>query len=157
MTQAIRLHETGGPEVLRLEEVEVGDPGPGQARVRHSLIAVNFIDIYFRTGRYPLPLPDGASGLGPTRWAWSRRWGRASPTSARATASAISSGRKAPTRDVRVMPADVLIPLPDGVCDRTAADADDEGHDGAVPVPPGLSAEGRRDHPVSRGRRRRRA
>ena len=59
MPQAIRFHETGGPEVLRLENVEVADPGPGQARVRHSFIAVNFIDIYFRTGRYPLALPDG--------------------------------------------------------------------------------------------------
>ena len=59
MARAIRLHETGGPEVLRLETVEVGEPGPGQARVRHSHVAVNFIDIYFRTGRYPLPLPNG--------------------------------------------------------------------------------------------------
>ena len=59
MAKAIRFHETGGPEVLRLEQVEVGEPGPGQARVRHSLIAVNFIDVYVRTGRYPLPLPNG--------------------------------------------------------------------------------------------------
>ena len=55
MAQAIRFNETGGPEVLRLEEVSIGEPGPGQARVRHSYVAVNFIDIYFRTGRYPLP------------------------------------------------------------------------------------------------------
>ena len=59
MAQAIRLHETGGPEVLKLETVEVGEPGPGQARVRHALVAVNFIDVYFRTGRYPMPLPNG--------------------------------------------------------------------------------------------------
>ena len=59
MAQAIRFNETGGPEVLRLEQAEVGEPGPGQARVRHSFIAVNFIDIYFRTGQYPLPLPSG--------------------------------------------------------------------------------------------------
>ena len=52
MAKAIRFHETGGPEVLRLESVEVGEPGPGQARVRHSYIAVNFIDTYFRTGRF---------------------------------------------------------------------------------------------------------
>ena len=45
--------------MLELETVEVGEPGPGQARVRHSYVAVNFIDIYFRTGRYPLPLPNG--------------------------------------------------------------------------------------------------
>jgi NADPH2:quinone reductase len=61
MTQAIRFHETGGPEVLRLETVAVGDPGPGQVRVRHTAIAVNFIDVYFRLGRYPTPLPSGPS------------------------------------------------------------------------------------------------
>ena len=60
MAKAIRFHKTGGPEVLELETVEVGEPGPGQARVRHSYVAVNFIDIYFRTGRYPLPLPERA-------------------------------------------------------------------------------------------------
>ena len=59
MTKAIRFHETGGADVLKLEDVDVGEPGAGQARVRHSYIAVNFIDIYFRTGRYPLALPNG--------------------------------------------------------------------------------------------------
>ena len=59
MARAIRFHQTGGPEVLKLETVEVGEPGPGQARVRHSYVAVNFIDVYFRTGRYPLALPNG--------------------------------------------------------------------------------------------------
>ena len=51
MVKAIRFYETGTPDVLKFEDVEVGDPGPGQARVRHSYIALNFIDIYFRTGR----------------------------------------------------------------------------------------------------------
>lgn len=74
MSYAIRIHETGGPEVLTLEQVEVGAPGPGEARVRHTYVAVNFIDVYFRTGRYPMPLP-GASA--PTRWGWSRPWVRA--------------------------------------------------------------------------------
>src|SRR5262245_7440149 len=59
MARAIRLDRIGGPEVLRLEQVEVGDPGPGEARVRHSYVAVNFIDVYHRIGRYPLPLPSG--------------------------------------------------------------------------------------------------
>ena len=61
MARAIRFYETGGPEVLRLEMVAAGEPGPGEARVRHSYVAVNFIDVYFRTGRYPLPLPDGSA------------------------------------------------------------------------------------------------
>ena len=59
MARAIRFHQIGGPEVLKLETAQVGEPGPGQARVRHTYVAVNFIDIYFRTGRYPLPLPNG--------------------------------------------------------------------------------------------------
>ena len=66
MAKAVRFYETGGPEVLRLESVEVGEPGPGQARVRHTGIAVNFIDIYFRTGRYPAQLPSsmGSDAVG---------------------------------------------------------------------------------------------
>ena len=59
MAQAIRMHQTGGPEVLRLEDVTVGDPGPGQARVRHVAVGINFADTYFRTGMYPVPLPCG--------------------------------------------------------------------------------------------------
>ena len=66
MAKAIRFHATGGPEVLQLETVEVGEPGPGQARVRHTGIAVNFIDIYFRTGVYPTALPSslGSDAVG---------------------------------------------------------------------------------------------
>jgi NADPH2:quinone reductase len=52
---AVRVHNTGGPEELRYEQVEVGAPGPGEARVRHTAIGLNFTDIHFRTGRYPLP------------------------------------------------------------------------------------------------------
>src|SRR5437868_3616689 len=53
--RAIRVHETGGPEVLRLEEVELAPPGPGEVRVRHHAIGVNFLDIYYRTGLHPVP------------------------------------------------------------------------------------------------------
>jgi NADPH2:quinone reductase len=53
------MHETGGPEVLRWEEVAVGTPGPGQARVRHEAVGLNFADTYFRAGLYPVPLPNG--------------------------------------------------------------------------------------------------
>jgi len=59
MAQAIRFHKTGGPEVLQLEEVDVGSPGPGQARIRHVAVGLNFADTYFRTGFYPVPLPAG--------------------------------------------------------------------------------------------------
>ncbi|HEY1227660.1 MAG TPA: alcohol dehydrogenase catalytic domain-containing protein, partial [Ramlibacter sp.] len=58
-TKAIRLSRNGGPEVLEYVDVEVGEPGPGEARVRQHAIGVNFIDVYFRTGLYPMPLPSG--------------------------------------------------------------------------------------------------
>ena len=118
MAKAIRFDRIGGAEVLRLEQVEVGDPGPGQARVRHSYVAVNFIDIYFRTGSYPLALPNGlgsdavgvveAVGVGVTDIKAGDRVG-------------YLLGPQGAYSDVRVLPADVLIPLPDGVTDRTAS------------------------------------
>ncbi|MBY4726290.1 MULTISPECIES: quinone oxidoreductase family protein [Burkholderia] len=59
MAHAVRFHETGGPEVLRWEEVDVGDPGSGQVRLRHDAVGLNFADTYFRSGLYPVPLPAG--------------------------------------------------------------------------------------------------
>jgi NADPH2:quinone reductase len=59
MASAVRFYETGGPEVLRYETVEVGEPGPGQVRLRHQAVGLNFADTYFRTGLYPVPLPAG--------------------------------------------------------------------------------------------------
>ena len=118
MPKAIRFYETGRPEVLKLESVLVGEPGPGQARVRQTYIAVNFIDIYFRTGRYPLPLPNGlgsdavgvveAVGPGVTDIREGDRVG-------------YLLGPQGAYSDVRVMPADVLITLPEGISDRTAS------------------------------------
>jgi NADPH2:quinone reductase len=118
MPRAIRFHETGRPEVLKLETVDVGDPGAGEARVRHSHIAVNFIDVYFRSGRYPLPLPNGlgsdavgvveAIGPGVTEVEVGDRVG-------------YLLGPQGAYADVRVMPANVLIKLPDGISDRTAS------------------------------------
>ena len=118
MSKAIRFHKIGGPEVLELETIEVGEPGPGQARVRHTYVAVNFIDIYFRTGRYPLPLPNGlgsdavgfveAVGAGVTDIKVGDRVG-------------YLLGPQGAYSDVRLMPAEVLIPLPAGVSDRTAS------------------------------------
>ncbi|MDF3937052.1 quinone oxidoreductase family protein [Pseudomonas citronellolis] len=59
MAKAVRFYETGGPEVLRLEDVEVGEPGPGQVRIRHVAVGLNYADTYFRNGTYPVPLPSG--------------------------------------------------------------------------------------------------
>jgi len=62
MPNAIRIHATGGPEVLTWEGVAVGDPGPGEARVRHTAIGVNYIDTYHRNGLYKMALPSGLGG-----------------------------------------------------------------------------------------------
>jgi len=59
LEKAIRFHATGGPEVLRLEDVAVGEPGPGEVRLRHVAVGLNFADTYFRNGTYPIPLPAG--------------------------------------------------------------------------------------------------
>ena len=66
MTHAIRIHEAGGPEVLKWEEVDVGDPGPGQVKIRQEAAGLNFIDVYHRTGLYPqeLPFTPGVEGAG---------------------------------------------------------------------------------------------
>ena len=118
MARAIRLDRIGGPEVLRLEQVDVGDPGPGQARVRHSFVAVNFIDVYHRIGRYPLPLP---SGLGSDAVGVVEAVGSGVNDIKVGDRVGYLAGPQGAYSDVRVMPADVLIPLPDGVSDRTAS------------------------------------
>lgn len=118
MAKAIRFYETGGPEVLKLETVAVGEPGPGQARVRHTGIAVNFIDIYFRTGRYPAQLP---SGLGSDAVGVVEAVGPGVTDIAAGDRVGYLIGPQGAYSDVRVMPAEVLIKLPDGVSDGTAA------------------------------------
>src|SRR5438128_15015 len=64
VSKAVRFHKNGGPEVLQWEDVAVGDPGPGEARVRHKACGLNFIDVYQRVGLYKLPLPSGAGNEG---------------------------------------------------------------------------------------------
>ena len=67
MVKAVRMHEAGGPEVLHYEDVTLPDPGPGEALVRHEAIGLNYIDVYHRTGLYPvpsLPWPIGMEGAG---------------------------------------------------------------------------------------------
>ena len=68
MVMAVRVHQTGGPDVMTWEEVEVGEPGPGEVRIRHTAIGLNFIDTYYRSGLYPapkgLPFIPGNEGAG---------------------------------------------------------------------------------------------
>ncbi|HSC98444.1 MAG TPA: quinone oxidoreductase [Casimicrobiaceae bacterium] len=118
MAHAIRFHKTGGPEVLAFEEVAVGEPGPGQARVRHTAVGVNYIDTYHRSGLYPLPLPSGlgneAAGIVEAVGAgvdWIRPGDRV----------ASGTGPLGAYSTQRIVPADRLVKLPDDVDDRTAA------------------------------------
>ena len=117
MPHAIRVHETGGPEVLRWEEVEVGDPEPGQIRLRQEAAGVNFIDVYHRTGLYPQRLPftpgtEGAGiveavGPGVTHLKVGDRVGYAGPIGGYA--------------EVRLIDADRVLKLPDGISTEVAA------------------------------------
>ncbi|BAX57623.1 quinone oxidoreductase family protein [Burkholderia stabilis] len=121
MAHAVRFHETGGPDVLRWEEVDVGDPGPGQVRLRHEAVGLNFADTYFRSGLYPVPLPSGigveaagvvdAVGPGVTNVA---AGDRVTYTGFINTLGAYGTER--------LIPAAPLIRLPDGIaCDTAAA------------------------------------
>ena len=118
MTKAVRFYETGGPEVLRVEDVPVGMPGPGEVRVRHFAVGMNFADSYFRQGYYPVPLPNGmgveASGVidavGPNVNGWA--------VGDRITYTGSPLGAYS---EERVMPAGSLIRLPVDIDHQTAA------------------------------------
>ena len=117
MTKAVRFHKTGGPEVLQLDDVQVGEPGQGQVRVRHTAIGVNFIDTYQRSGLYPMQPPQiaGNEGAG--------------------VVEAVGPGvdglkkgdRVAYTGQVgsycteRLLPADRVVKVPEGITDEQAA------------------------------------
>jgi NADPH2:quinone reductase len=118
MTKAIRFDKAGGPEVMKWVDVDVGEPGKGEIRVKHHAVGLNFIDVYFRTGLYPMPLPGGlgmeaagevtAVGEGVTRFAPGDRVAYASrPPGAYA--------------QERVMSAEYVVALPDAIGYEDAA------------------------------------
>jgi len=120
MTRAIRIHEHGGPEVMRLEDVDVGEPGPGEARVRHAAVGLNFIDTYHRTGLYPVSLP---SGLGMEAAGVIEAVGEGVTELSPGQRVAYAAGPPGAYAEARVVAADRLVPLPDAVDDETAAAA----------------------------------
>jgi NADPH2:quinone reductase len=121
MSRAIRIHSTGGPEVLRFEEVDPGRPGPGQVLVRHSAIGVNFIDTYHRSGLYPLPsLPHG---LGMEAAGRIEAVGDGVAEFRSGDRVAYATGPPGAYAEARVVAADRLIRLPDGIDDKVAAAA----------------------------------
>ena len=118
MPFAIRMHQAGGPEVMSWEEVEVGDPAPTEARVRHAAVGLNYIDIYHRTGLYPLPLP---SGLGLEAAGVVEAIGTAVTDLRPGDRVAYAGGPVGAYSQVRCLPADRLLQLPDAIDFRTAA------------------------------------
>ena len=118
MTRAIRIHSPGGPETLVFEEVPVGDPGPGEARVRHTAIGLNYIDTYHRSGTYKLPMP---SGLGQEAAGVVEAVGAGVSELKVGQRVAYGTGPIGAYSEARVMPVDRLVPLPDGIADRDAA------------------------------------
>src|SRR5207302_10812851 len=118
MPKAIRIQQQGGPEVLKWEDVQVGDPGPGEARVRHKACGLNFIDVYQRSGLYKVPLPSGmgnegagvveAVGAGVTQLKPGDR-------------VAYAGGAPGAYSEARTVPADRLVVLPEGISFEAAA------------------------------------
>lgn len=118
MSKAIRIHQTGGPEVLRWEDSEVGKPGSGEVRLRHTAVGLNYIDVYHRTGVYPLaqfPAVIGREAAGVVE--------EIGPS-----VTALKPGDRVAYVDpmgayaeVRLHPAGRLVKLPDGISDRSAA------------------------------------
>ena len=153
MTHAIRFHKTGGPEVLVWEEVKLGKPGAGEARIRHTAVGLNFVDIYNRAGRLSGAVAERPRrrGCGRGRGSRLRRhrsqarrprrlWRRADRRLCRGAADPGRSPAQTARQHRRQ--------------DRRGHDA--EGADGAISDPPDLSHQGRRDHPAAcRGGRRR--
>jgi NADPH2:quinone reductase len=120
MAKAIRFARTGGPEVLELAEVEVGEPGPGEARVRNHAIGVNFIDVYFRTGLYPLDLP---SGLGQEGAGVVEAVGPDVTHVKPGDRVAYAARPNGAYSEARLLPAAILVRLPDDISFETGAAA----------------------------------
>jgi len=118
MTKAVRFHKTGGPEVLVYEDVDVGAPGEGQARVKNNAIGLNFIDTYHRSGLYPLPLP---SGLGLEGAGVVEALGPGVDYLKAGDRVAYAGGPPGSYSEVRLIPADRLVKIPDGITDMQAA------------------------------------
>jgi NADPH:quinone reductase len=118
MAHAIRFAKTGGPEVLEWQQVEVGKPGQGQVRIRHTAVGLNYIDTYQRSGLYPMPLP---SGLGSEAAGVIEEVGPGVGDLKPGQRVAYAGGPLGAYCDERVMPADRLVPVPDGITDQQAA------------------------------------
>ncbi len=118
-THAIRARETGGPQVMNWEEIDVGDPGPGEIRIRHGAVGLNYIDTYHRSGLYPIaeyPFTPGLEGAGTVE-----ATGEGVADLAAGDRVAYASPPMGAYAEVRLMTAANVVRIPDGVDDETAA------------------------------------
>jgi NADPH:quinone reductase len=118
MPHAIRFHKTGGPEVLQWEEVQVGKPGAGEARVRHTAVGLNYVETYLRSGLYPVPLP---SGLGTEAAGVVEEVGPGVSDVKPGDHVAYVGGPPGAYSEARVMSTERLVVLPKGVSDQQGA------------------------------------
>ncbi|MDE2049347.1 MAG: quinone oxidoreductase, partial [Betaproteobacteria bacterium] len=118
MTKAIRIQQPGGPEVLQLTEVSVGEPGPGEIRVKHHAVGINYIDVYHRTGLYPQPLP---AGIGMEAAGVVEAVGPGVDYFKPGDRVAYSCPPTGAYCEARVMPARQVVKLPEGISFETGA------------------------------------
>jgi NADPH:quinone reductase len=118
MPKAMRIYQQGGPEVMKWEEVEVGDPGPGHARVRHEAVGLNYIDTYHRSGLYKVQTP---SGIGMEGAGFVEAVGPGVKDVKQGDRVAYASPPIGSYSEVRLVPADRLVSLPGGISFDTAA------------------------------------
>jgi len=118
VSKGIILHTHGGPEVLTWEDIPIGKPGPGQVLLRQTAIGLNFIDVYHRTGHYPITLPGsiGSEAAGVVE-----EIGEGVTDLKVGQRVAYAGGAPGAYVEQRLMPADRLVPLPDGIDDKVAA------------------------------------
>ena len=135
MPTAIRFYEHGGPEVLKAEEFDPGKPGPHEVQVRQSAVGVNYIDVYDRTGLYPVSLP---SGLGREAAGIVSALGRGVRGFRKGERVAYVHSSPGAYSQLRNVPAERLVKVPKGISDEQAAALMLQGPDGAVPDPPHL-------------------
>jgi len=118
MVKAVRIHETGGPEKMVYEDIEVGDPGPGEVKVKHTAIGLNFIDVYTRSGLYPVPTPNA---IGREAAGVVVAVGKKVKGFKKGDRVAYAGSAPGAYCEERNVPAEILVPVPKGVSDREAA------------------------------------
>ena len=119
MPKAIRIHQTGGPDAMQWEDVEVGAPGPGEIRIRHEAVGLNYIDVYFRTGLYPapsLPFSPGMEGAGVVEAV-----GEGVDSVAAGDRVAYAAPPVGSYSEQRLMPAEKVVKVPAGIDSHQAA------------------------------------